>query len=214
MSRGIVVCVHGLWMPGEEMLFVKHQLEKNHDWQCELFSYPSVRGTLDENAELLADFVHNLAGDTIHIVGHSLGGVIALRMLSLETTAIGGRLVCMGSPLSGSRTAANLHKSDWVSPLLGRSISDGVVGQAAAEWATSATARYEVGSIAGTMSVGMGRLVARFEGENDGTVAVDETELQGMTDHLCMPVSHSGMVLSTDVVDQVAAFLKHGKFNR
>ena len=83
-----------------------------------------------------------------------------------------------------------------------------------AEWATSATARYEVGSIAGTMSVGMGRLVARFEGENDGTVAVDETELQGMTDHLCMPVSHSGMVLSTDVVDQVAAFLKHGKFNR
>ena len=209
-----MICVHGLWMPGEEMLFVKRQLQKKYGWDSELFSYPSVRGTLDDNAELLAEFVAQFPGRKVHLVGHSLGGVVALRLLSLCPETIDGRVVCMGSPLRGSRTAAMLHKSDWMSQLLGRTISDGVVGQAAAEWATEATGKCEVGSIAGTLSVGMGRLVANFDEPNDGTVAVDETRLPGLRDHICMPVSHSGMVLSADVVEQIVAFLKTGRFKQ
>jgi hypothetical protein len=68
--------------------------------------------------------------------------------------------------------------------------------------------------IAGTSPYGLGRLVTTFDGENDGTVAVSETRLEGAKDHLCMDVSHKSMLVSSAVVDQAAAFLKRGEFLR
>jgi len=62
--------------------------------------------------------------------------------------------------------------------------------------------------------LGLGKIVGRFDGDNDGTVAVSETRLDGAKDHLCMRVSHSGLVVSSDVSDQAAAFLKRGEFLR
>jgi hypothetical protein len=56
--------------------------------------------------------------------------------------------------------------------------------------------------------------VTTFDGPNDGTVAVSETRLPGAKDHLCVAVSHSGLVLSGEVADQVAAFLGSGAFDR
>ena len=214
MNDVAVVYVHGMWMPGEEMLFVKHHLEIHHGLTGYLFRYPSVRGSLDENTELLADFVADLHSKTIHLVGHSLGGVLALRMLSLNPETKPGRVVCLGSPLSGSRAAEILHQTSWGSTILGATIGDGVVRGAANEWAGDVLRDREVGSIAGTTSVGLGRLVAKFKEENDGTVAVAETRLPGLKDHICMPHSHSTLVVSKDSADQVAAFLQDGEFAR
>lgn len=212
VSGCAVVYVHGMWMPGEEMLFVKRHLESQHGLDGHLFSYPSVRGTLDENTKLLAEFVARIDSPEIHLVGHSLGGVLALRMLSLNPQSNPGRLVCLGSPLSGSRAAEVLHGTDWGSVILGKTISDGVVREAANEWAGKAMQNHEVGSIAGTTPVGIGRLVAKFNEANDGTVAVAETKLPGLKDHICLPNSHSTLVLSRKVADHVAAFLKRGEF--
>ena len=72
----------------------------------------------------------------------------------------------------------------------------------------------EVGSIAGTLPYGVGRLLTTFEGDNDGTVAVSETRLDVAKDHLCMNVTHNTMLVSSNVADQVAAFLKRGEFLR
>jgi hypothetical protein len=47
---------------------------------------------------------------------------------------------------------------------------------------------------------------------NDGTVAVSETMLDGMTDHVTLPVSHFGMLLSSAVARQTVNFLRHGRF--
>ena len=71
-----------------------------------------------------------------------------------------------------------------------------------------------MGVIAGDASIGLAQFVAEFEEDNDGTVAISETQLQGVRDHLIMPVSHNGMLLSSRVVDQAAAFLKRGEFLR
>ena len=62
--------------------------------------------------------------------------------------------------------------------------------------------------------MGVGRLVTRFDGDNDGSVAVSETRLEGARDHICLKVSHKGMLVSGEVVDQAAAFLKRGEFLR
>jgi pimeloyl-ACP methyl ester carboxylesterase len=214
VSNSAVVYVHGMWMPGEEMMFVKHHLEARHGFEGHLFRYPSVRGSLDENAELLADFVAHIDAPEIHLVGHSLGGVLALRMLLLNPESKPGRIVCLGSPLSGSRAAEVLLRTDWGSAILGKTIVDGVVLEAANDWAGKVVKKYDVGSIAGTTPVGIGRLVANFKEPNDGTVAVTETELPGLHDHICVPNSHSTLVMSRDVADQVAAFLINGKFSQ
>ena len=207
-----VVLLHGIWMPATEMRFVKRHLEAQHGFDAHLFDYPSVLGTLNDNAERLRQFVTDLGVEPVHLVGHSLGGVIALRMLALHGNVPAGRVVCLGSPLCGSRVAEFWQRRDWGNLVLGKSLPDGVVHQAANEWAAHVTDTHDVGIIAGTLPKGTGRLVAKFDEPNDGTVAVSETRLPGAADHLTMAVSHTGMVVSKDVVEKTAVFLETGRF--
>lgn len=214
MSAGNVILVHGVWMPGVEMALLKHRLNNEHEFSTCLFSYPSMKGSLDENVELLADFIRDEGLDDTHVVAHSLGGVVTLRMLSLHPDITSGRVVCLGSPLTGSRAAEYLNRHDWGTAILGNTLTEGVVDESAAEWATGVTEQRDVGVIAGTLGIGLGKLVTRFQGENDGTVAVSETLLPGIKDHIRLKVSHSGLILSRSSADQVAAFLKRGEFLR
>jgi hypothetical protein len=70
----------------------------------------------------------------------------------------------------------------------------------------------ELGVIAGTRPVGLGRFFARFDEPSDGTVALSETKLPGHKAHLAMPVSHMGLLVSGLVARQVAHFLDDGRF--
>jgi pimeloyl-ACP methyl ester carboxylesterase len=197
------------------MWFLEHHLAKQHGFEGHLFSYPSVHGTLDENAELLADFVGNVSRDEpLHLVGHSLGGVLLVRMLALNPQAPVDRAVCIASPLRGSRAANHLSERKWGRMIIGKSVADGVVGESASEWAGDVTVKHDIGIIAGTVAAGLGRLVATFDEPNDGTIAVEETRLSGAKDHICMHLSHSALVFSGSVAEQVAAFLRHGQFQR
>lgn len=214
MSDRIVIFIHGIWMPRHEMSYIRHLLEKNYSLPGRLFSYPSVNGTLDENAHLLAGFINEQDASQVDLVGHSLGGVLALRTLLQHPDLPSGRVVCMGSPLRGSRAAAVLAGNGWGSGLIGKSLRPGVVEHTADEWASRVTGTRQVGSIAGTHALGMGRLVARFDEANDGTVAVSETMLTGVADHVCMHVTHTGMIFSKKVAHQVAGFLENGHFAR
>ncbi len=213
-SIDTVICVHGFWSHGAGMYLIKRRLENEYGMRALLFSYPSVRGTLDENAAALATFIENEGMSGAHIVGHSLGGVVALRMLANHADAPPGRVVCLGSPLTGSRAANFLDTQDWAEPIIGHSLPKGVIHEPASGWAQDVCATREVGVIAGNASIGLAQFVAEFEEDNDGTVAVSETQLQGVRDHLVMSVSHNGMLLSGRVVDQAAAFLKRGEFLR
>jgi pimeloyl-ACP methyl ester carboxylesterase len=213
-STNTVICIHGIWSHSVSMYLIKRRLEKEYGMHVLLFNYPSVRGTLDENADLLSRFIAKEGLDATHIIGHSLGGVIALRMLANDANAVPGRIVCIGSPLTGSRAAEFLTTQNWAEPFLGHSLPAGVVDKAANEWASHVCQEREVGIIAGTSPYGFGRLVTRFDGDNDGSVAVSETQLEGARDHISMDVSHKSMLVSSDVVDQAAAFLKRGEFLR
>ena len=69
-----------------------------------------------------------------------------------------------------------------------------------------------LGAIAGTRRLGTGQFFAHFDEENDGTVAVSETVIPGLDDHLVLRHSHIGMLFAHDVAAQIAHFLRHGRF--
>jgi len=209
-----VILIHGIWGQGLEMTLIKRRLEKEYGFEVLVFNYPSVRGSLDENAEKLSNFIAENELDSTHMLGHSLGGIIALRMLANHPDTVAGRVVCVGTPLTGSRAAKFLTTQNWAEPFIGNSLPAGTVHAAANEWASQVCEDREVGVIAGISPYGFGRLITTFDGDNDGSVAVSETRLDGAKDHICLDVSHKSMLISSDVVDQAAAFLKRGEFLR
>ena len=70
-----------------------------------------------------------------------------------------------------------------------------------------------LGVVAGSQPLGVGQFLASFEEDNDGTVAVSETRMPGASDHIVLPVSHLGMLMSTRVARETGLFLTQGHFS-
>ena len=207
-GRAITVLVHGLWVHGVLMELQRFYLARmGFDTVC--YSYRSVRFTLTENAGRLAQFARTLAAPRIHWVGHSLGGLVILRMLERELALPPGRVVLLGTPYHDSHAGRVLAGSAWGARALGRSMR---------EWLDSTKPAHfpgrEIGVIAGTLSVGLGRVVAPdLPAPNDGAVTVAETRLAAACDRIELPVSHTGMLLSRRVAHQTGVFLRDGRFD-
>jgi len=205
-GREAVVLIHGLFLNGYEMGFLRFQLSRA-GYLPRRFRYHSVRSTPASVARELRRVVQELDAGKIHFVCHSLGGLVIRHYFSLFEDFRHGRVVTLGTPHQGSDAARYLSMSAFGRKLLGKSNRHGVSGDVPA-WKGAC----ELGSIAGTRSVGMGRAIADLSKPNDGTVAVAETHLQGVKDHIALPVSHLGMLASRQVVIQVLHFLQQGRF--
>ena len=95
----VVVYVHGLWLPGGESFLLRRRLSRALGAESRLFSYPSVSASLTENAQALGRYLREIPADTLHLVAHSLGGLVILRLFELgvvrapvERTAMAGTL--------------------------------------------------------------------------------------------------------------------------
>ena len=115
----------------------------------------------------------------------------------------------MGTPVNGSRSGRVLASARPGRALIGATGLDVLTAHVERSWSHSA----QLGIIAGDHAVGLGRLLGRFSTPSDGTVAVEETQLRGASDHCVLSVSHTGMLWSADVAGQIAEFLDHGKFD-
>jgi pimeloyl-ACP methyl ester carboxylesterase len=198
-----VLLLHGLWMPGASMHWLGAQL-RAQGFAPETFGYHSVADGPDLAVPRLVERLRD--GEGADIVAHSLGGLIALQALRETPGLPVGRVVCIGSPLTGSGAATGMLRWGLAANLLGRSaalLQEGVPG-----W----HGRAEIGVIAGRVRHGLGALFAGFDGDHDGTVAVAETRLEGVADHMVMDASHTGLLLSAEVAAQAAAFLEDGRF--
>ena len=205
MSESLLL-VHGLWMRGITMRWLATRL-RSRDFEPRTFEYFSLLQDTDAVVARLADALRQRP--RTHVVAHSLGGLLALRAAERVGAANIGRIVCMGSPLAGSRAAATIAaKLPAGAQLVGhnRALLESGVDHLPDD--------IEVGAIAGCVPHGLGGLVARFEGDHDGSVAVAETQFQGLADHVVLRASHSGLLFSDPAVRQAAAFLRDGRFER
>lgn len=201
-----VILVHGLWMHGVAMLPQQHWLGR-HGFAVRRFSYPSMRRGLQHNAQALARFVAASDGATIHLTGHSLGGLVILYMLAQHADPRIRRVVLMGSPCMACHCAAVLTRIPLLNALLGHTLPDWL-----ALPRPSPPAAVEIGVLAGSRSVGLGRIIPGLPRPNDGVVSVAETRLPEARDSIVLDVSHTGMLFSRACADQTAAFLGNGSF--
>ena len=202
-----VILLHGLWMGGFVLGPMRHRF-RDDGFKVLTFSYPSVSATVAQTVARLRDLARGVPGERLHFVGHSLGGVIVLELLRSAGDLPPGRAVLLGSPLRGSASARTVAHWPMGRSLLGRGLCEAVVDRQCVPW----DGRREVGVIAGSTGVGLGRMFAHLGGEHDGTVLVEETRLPGLTDHLTLPVTHTGMLISAEVAKQTAHFLRAGRF--
>ena len=152
-AKESVVLVNGLWL-GDPALWLLAWRLRHAGFRVHMFSYPSVRHDLHTNAARLHDFLARVPGETVHLVGYSLGGLIVRTLFHLYPQQRPGRIVLLGSPQTGNRAAQSMMRSRIGRWLLGRSVADLVAGLPQCwSWPARAT-----GVIAGSRSVGLGAL--------------------------------------------------------
>lgn len=200
-----VVLVHGLWYGPVSMGLMALRLE-SMGLDCHRFGYPTLSKSVASNARALFNFSRELDVDQLDFVGHSLGGLVILRMFDELTGLPPGRIVLLGSPVRGSDVASRLVELKVARPLIGQART------ALERGFSHAPSGRDTGVIAGTRGVGLGRVLSNLDGPHDGTIRVAETRLDDATDTLQLPVSHTGLVLSREVSEAVARFLETGRF--
>ena len=168
-----------------------------------------MRQTLSENADHLAQYCSSLGLQRLNIVAHSMGGLVAMKMLERTPAIHCERLLLIGTPYTDSAAARRLSQfpgGDW---LLGRSIR---------EWLDEPRPPLKArlaGVIAGTRGFGLGALIgAGLPQPHDGVVAVGETAVPGITEHIEVHAGHTEMLFSSEVSRQCCAFLRHGCFDQ
>lgn len=201
-----VLLVHGLWTNRAFMLYLAHALAAA-GYAPRAIGYFSALDAFEHNAAQVARAIADSPGERLHVVAHSLGGLVALRALARRPDARVRRLVLLGAPIAGCQTGRRIARMRVVGPLLGATRT---------LWADlpalDIPADVEAGAIAGTRRFGLTSLVLRLPGPSDGVVLVDETRHARLAGHVTMPVAHSEMLVSRAVAAQVAAFLRDGRF--
>lgn len=198
-----VLLLHGLWMVGLTMRRFARGLAAA-GFEPVVLGYPSIAGGPDAAVQRVVDALED---GPAHVVGHSLGGLSALRAAARAPALPLGRIVCLGSPVCGSGAAHALARVPLSRFYFGRSA--GILHCGCMDW----PAGVQVGMVAGCVPRGLGALLARFDGPHDGTVAVAETRAPALADHIVVDASHSGLLLSPAAIRQTVAFLHDGHFD-
>lgn len=201
-----VVLVHGVWMSGLAMVPLQRRLQ-GAGWHVRILAYRSLRDAPAQGAQRLAREVARTPCARVHVVGHSLGGLVVLHMLEAGAPARLGRSVLLGTPVAGSGIARRLAGTPWTRALLGRSVERGLLGDG-----PSRLRGHEVGVLAGDLPVGLGRVLGRLPRPHDGTVSVAETHLPGACARTVLHLSHTGLLFSPLAAQAVSHYLRHGRF--
>jgi pimeloyl-ACP methyl ester carboxylesterase len=203
-----VILLHGLWMRGFALAMLDKRLI-DAGFDVRRFDYLSIAASQEHILDQLRAQMRELGDQerTVHLVGHSLGGLLAMRACSEAAVLPPGRIVCLGSPLLGSSAARGLaawgHAGE---ALLGHNRD--LLQRGFERW----KGERDVGVIAGRLPLGLGTMLGHLEGEHDGTVAVAETQLPGIADHCVVESNHMGLLFSAEVARCTADFLHTGRF--
>ncbi len=176
--------------------------------------YPSREHDIETLAEkaIIPALAKCPVEEKVNFVTHSLGGILVRQYLSKKEIPRLNRVVMLGPPNQGSEVV------DKMGQVPGFHFINGDAGMQLGTGELSVPnqlgkAKFDVGIIAGTRSVNL-ILSSLIPSTDDGKVSVERTKLEGMSDHIEMPVTHTFMMKNNKVITQVLHYLKHGSFER
>ncbi len=204
----VVVLIHGIWMTGFELSLLRYRLHRS-GYRTYLFHYPSLRCTPAQNAARLNQYLKKIDAERVHLLAHSLGGIVLMHLFDAFPQQKPGRVLMLGTPAKGSELARRFQARRWLRPLLGRSIEKGLLGGAPA-WPDER----QLGLIIGDRPRGLlaQLTVGALEKPSDGTVRLVETQIEQACAILRLSVSHFSMLVDQRVAIAAEHFLKTGKF--
>ena len=208
-----VVLIHGLGRTDLSMIRLEAELTKR-GYAVVNVSYPSTQFSIEYLAgEELAPAIERCCaggGKKVHFVTHSMGGIVLRYYLAEHEVENLGRVVMLSPPNQGSEVA------DWVAE---NELLQRVLGPSAEQLGTGPESvpnqlgpvDFELGIIAGNRT--LNPLFSRMiPGADDGKVSVERAKVEGMNDFLVVPHSHTYIMMSDEVIGQVAYFLANGEF--
>jgi hypothetical protein len=208
-----VIFLHGLARSNSSMKKMQHAFVKHGYGTCNI-SYPSTQHSIKK---LTQDFVLPkirmcLPNKKVKVsfVTHSMGGIVVRELLHHEKFRHLNAVVMLSPPNQGSETIDKLG-DNWLFGLIN--------GPAGKELGTTASstpnhlgpANFRLGIITGNVSINP-ILSLMIPGEDDGKVSIKRAKLQGMTDFLVVPVSHTFIMKDKTVIRQTMFFLKRHRF--
>ncbi len=205
--REAVVLIHGLWLSGWSLALQARRLRRL-GYDVRPFSWSTVRKNFRANADTLEKFLRTLDAPTVHLVGHSLGGVLIRALLHYFPAQRPGRIVTWGSPHQGSLAAVSLARTAFGRWMLGASSAELLAGEPG-RWQSPTRV---LGALSGNFPCGLGAVIANLPRPHDGVVTVAESGFAPAADTCRLRVSHFGMLWSRAVVDQTDQFLRTGRF--
>ena len=202
--------MHGLARTSGSMQKIERSLQEKNFYVVNL-GYPSRSHTIEKLSEIaITPALQQCKQRKINFVTHSLGGILVRQYLANHDIPNLNRVVMLGPPNQGSEVVDKMKDVsgfNFLNGKAGRQLgtdSDSVPNQLGG-------ANFEVGIIAGSRTINF-ILSLLIPGNDDGKVSIERTKLEGMSDHIVIPATHSFMMRNKQVIKQVVHYLDNGKF--
>lgn len=212
-SSDCVILLHGLARSNGSMAKLDEALQVE-GYKTVNVDYPSRKYEIEKLAnDSIASGLEQCAGtESLHFVTHSLGGILVRQYLSENTIDNLKNVVMLGPPNKGSEVVDTLGEFPGFNLVNGPAGFQLGTGEMSVP-NTLGPVDFSLGVIAGNRTINF-ILSTMLPGSDDGKVSVERTKVEGMKDHLVMPVTHPFMMKNRKVIDQVIYFLKHDQFQR
>ncbi len=210
-AGGTVVLLHGLGRSEANMRILEWRLEALGHRVCNV-GYDTRVATIEDATEEVARAIAACSAGTgpVHFVTHSLGGLVLRALLPRHPELGTGRAVMLAPPNQGSEIADRLRDLGWLAPVLGPLAPQ--LGTRPEDLPKRLPAlSIPFGVIAGDDWINPAGPLW-LPAPHDGTVSVESTRLEGMSDHIVLPYTHTFIVAAEPVAAQVDTFLRQGRF--